>query len=84
MPAFLSNDIEMLSAALQTVEAHSVTWWMLQTAARWAEIEKEIGEKQSLRVFFIVIALCAEERRCYDVYACKLRRNYVKQTRTLL
>lgn len=50
----------MLSAALQTVEALSVTWRMLQTAAQWAENEKEISEEQSLRIFFIVIALCTE------------------------
>lgn len=82
--AFLNNDIEVLSAALQTVEARSVTWWMLQSAAQWAENEKEIGEEQSLRIFFIVIAFCTEQRRCHDVCDWKLRRNYVKQIRTLL
>jgi len=60
LPAFLNNHIEMLRAALQTVEALSVTWRMLQTAAQWAENEKEISEEQSLRIFFIVIALCTE------------------------
>lgn len=40
MPAFLKNDIEMVSAVLQTVEPHAVTLWMFQRPPQWAEDEK--------------------------------------------
>ena len=40
LPAFLTNDIEMVSAVLRTVEPHAVTSWMLQRLAQWAEDEK--------------------------------------------
>lgn len=90
LPAFLNNDIEMVSAVLQTVEPHAVMWMFQETCwvGRGWEGKLEEGQQEGwLSASFFLVTPSApkkEDATKNNVCAWISKRNYVKWRRTLL
>lgn len=87
--SFLNNDIEQVSAVLQTVDALAVILWMLQGPAQWAEDEKgncRKGNKNHDVVPLTVNPSVLKKEDATKNSMCSqiLKRNCAKWIRTLL